>query len=100
MKNRDRMRRAREMAAELGDAARQKAEEVFDAAREGAEHLYEDASERAHDAWDHGYEAVEGGFDELHVFMKRQWRERPVVVAASAVAIGMLVGMAMRGGRR
>ena len=99
MKNRDRMRRAREVAAELGDAARQKAEEVFESAREGAEHIYEDASERAHEAWDYGSEAVEGGFDELHVFMKRQWRERPVVVAASAVGIGLLLGMAMRGRR-
>ena len=111
MKNRDRMRRARDIAAEVGEAAREKAEEMFEAARdkaghlyedarEGAEHLYEGASERAHEAWEHGYEAVEGGFDEMHVFMKRQWRERPVVVAAAAVGIGMLVGMAMRGGRR
>jgi len=100
MKNRDRMRRAREIAAELGEAAREKAEQVFDSAREGAGDFYEEASERAHEAWDHGYEAVEGGFDELHVFMKRQWRERPVVVAASAVGIGLLLGMALRGGRR
>ena len=100
MKNRDRMRRAREIAAEVGDAARERAEEVFESAREGAEHLYEGAREQVGEAWEHGYETVEGGFDELHVFMKRQWRERPVAVAASAIGIGLLLGMALRGGSR
>ena len=100
MKNRDRMRRARDIAAEVGEAAREKAEEMFEAARDKAEHLYEDAREHAGEAWEHGYETVEGGFDEMHVFMKRQWRERPVAVAAAAVGVGLLVGMAMRGGRR
>ncbi len=92
--------RAQQMAAELGEAAREKAEEMFEAARETAEGAIEGAREKAGEAWEHGYEYVEGGFDELHVFMKRQWRERPVVVAASAVGIGLLLGMALRGGRR
>ena len=100
MKNRDRVRRAREIAAELGEAAREKAEEVFEAAREKAEHLYEDAREQTGEALEHGYEYVEGGFDEMHVFMKRQWRQRPVAVAATAIGIGLLVGMALRGGGR
>lgn len=100
MKKTDRMRRARELAEQMGEAAREKAEEILSGAREGAEDLYDHAREGAEAAWDRGSDYVEGGFDELHVFMKRQWRERPVVVAATAVSIGMLVGMALRGGRR
>src|SRR5262249_15161631 len=96
----DKMRRAREFAEHVGEAAREKAEEILGAAREGAEDIYEHARDGAERAWEQGSEYVEGGFDEMHVFMKRQWRERPVAVAATAVGIGLLLGLAMRGGRR
>lgn len=89
VKKSDRTRRARDMAEHLGEAARERAEAVYEAAREKAEEVFDTA-----------YETAENSFDDIHVFMKRQWRERPVAVAAAAVGLGVLIGMAMRGDRR
>ena len=89
MKRSDRMRRAKEFAAELGDAARERAEEMFDAAREAGGEAYEAA-----------YEAAEGGVDEARVFLRRQWRDRPLATAGVAIGIGIIVGLALRVGDR
>ena len=43
--------------------------------------------------------AVEDGLDEAHRYLKRQWRERPVAVAATAVGVGLVLGLIL-GGRR
>src|ERR1700755_2955745 len=59
MKKTDRMRRARELAEQMGEAAREKAEEILSGAREGAEDLYEHAREGAEEAWDRGSDYVE-----------------------------------------
>jgi ElaB/YqjD/DUF883 family membrane-anchored ribosome-binding protein len=84
----DRVRRARAMAAGFADTAREQAEEAFEAAREKAEAVLETA-----------YEAAEDGLDEAHSYLKRQWRQRPVAVAATVLGVGMLIGIAL-GSRR
>lgn len=71
------LRRARAAAAEFGEAAREHAETTFESV----------------------IEAAEEGADEAHRFLRKQWRERPIVVAASAFGIGLLVGMALTGRR-
>jgi hypothetical protein len=38
--------------------------------------------------------------DEAHTYLKRQWRERPVAVAATAVGIGLVLGLLLGGRRR
>ena len=45
------------------------------------------------------YEAAEDGLDEAHSYLKRQWRQRPVAVAATVLGVGMLIGIAL-GSRR
>ena len=59
----------------------------------------EEARERAEEAYEAAYAAVEDGLDEAHRYLKRQWRERPVAVAAAAAGVGLIVGLLI-GGRR
>jgi ElaB/YqjD/DUF883 family membrane-anchored ribosome-binding protein len=68
--------------------AKDKAREFVDDARERAEEMLEDA-----------HVAIEDGLDEAHHYLKRQWRERPVAVAATAMGIGLIVGLLL-GSRR
>ena len=64
-----------------------------------AAELAEEARERAEEAYEAAHAAVEDGLDEAHRYLKRQWRERPVAVAATAVGVGLLVGLLL-GSRR
>jgi ElaB/YqjD/DUF883 family membrane-anchored ribosome-binding protein len=66
---------------------------------ERAAELAEEARERAEEAYEAAHAAVEDGLDEAHRYLKRQWRERPVAVAATAVGVGLLVGLLL-GSRR
>jgi ElaB/YqjD/DUF883 family membrane-anchored ribosome-binding protein len=75
---------AKDKAADIAAEARERAEEALDSARE--------ALSAARDA-------VEDGLDDTHRYMKRQWRERPVAVAASAVGVGLIIGLLL-GSRR
>ncbi len=61
--------------------------------------MAEDARERAEEALEAAHEALEDGLDEAHTYLKRQWRERPVAVAATAVGIGLVLGLVL-GSRR
>ncbi|MGE0740878.1 MAG: hypothetical protein AB7O98_06005 [Hyphomonadaceae bacterium] len=67
--------------------------------RRSAAELAEDARERAEEALEAAQAAVEDGLDDAHRYLKRQWRERPVAVAATALGVGLLVGMLI-GSRR
>lgn len=78
-------RRGRAMAAEFTDAARERAEEAIEAAEEALEAAYE---------------AAEDGIDEARLYLKRQWRERPLAVAGAALGIGVILGVLISGGRR
>ncbi|HVK81219.1 MAG TPA: hypothetical protein VM915_11475 [Verrucomicrobiae bacterium] len=69
-----------------------------DRAKRAAE-LAEEARDRAEEAYEAAHAAVEDGLDEAHRYLKRQWRERPVAVAATAVGVGLLVGLLL-GSRR
>lgn len=69
-----------------------------DRAKRAAE-LAEEARERAEEAYEAAHAAIEDGLDEAHRYLKRQWRERPVAVAATAVGVGLLVGLLL-GSRR
>lgn len=69
-----------------------------DRAKRAAE-LAEEARERAEEAYEAAHAAVEDGLDEAHRYLKRQWRERPVAVAATAVGVGLLIGLLL-GSRR
>lgn len=62
--------------------------------------LSEAAQEHADDTMEHVSEAARDGLDEANKYLRRQWRERPVAVAATAFGLGMLLGMALSGGRR
>ncbi|HEX8902851.1 hypothetical protein [Vitreimonas sp.] len=70
-----------------------------DRAKRAAE-LAEDARERAEEAYEAAQDAIEDGLDEAHRYLKRQWRERPVAVAATALGVGILIGLLLNGGRR
>jgi ElaB/YqjD/DUF883 family membrane-anchored ribosome-binding protein len=65
-----------------------------------AAELAEEARERAEEAYEAAHAAVEDGLDEAHRYLKRQWRERPVAVAATAVGVGLLIGLLIGGSRR
>jgi ElaB/YqjD/DUF883 family membrane-anchored ribosome-binding protein len=64
-----------------------------------AAEMAEEARERAEEAYAAAHAAVEDGLDEAHRYLKRQWRERPLAVAATAVGIGMILGMLLAGRR-
>ena len=64
-----------------------------------AAELAEEARERAEEAYEAAHEAVEDGIDSAHRYLKRQWRERPLAVAASAVGVGLILGVLL-GSRR
>jgi len=71
---------------------------VKDKAARAAE-LAEEARERAEEAYEAARDAVEDGLDEAHRYMKRQWRERPVAVAAATLGAGLIIGLLL-GSRR
>lgn len=87
MANRDKSFRARAgaIASDLGDAARDRAE---------------DALESAVDAVEHAVDAVEEGIEEAQKLMRRQMRDRPLAVAATAMGIGVLIGLAIANSAR
>lgn len=64
-----------------------------------AAELAEEARDRAEEAYQAAHEAVEDGIDTAHRYMKRQWRDRPLAVAASAVGVGLILGVLL-GSRR
>ena len=64
-----------------------------------AAELAEEARERAEEAYEAAHAAVEDGIDTAHRYMKRQWRDRPLAVTASAVGVGLIIGMLL-GSRR
>lgn len=72
------------MSKDYGRRARAAAGEVADDLRDRAEEMYE---------------AAEDGLDEAHAFLKRQWSERPVAVTATALGVGLLIGLLL-GSRR
>ena len=43
--------------------------------------------------------AVEDGVDEAYVYLKQQWRERPLAVAGVALGAGVLLGLLLSGRR-
>lgn len=61
--------------------------------------LADDVRESAEDAFEAAHAAVEDGLDEAHAYLKREWRERPITVAASALGIGLVIGLLL-GSRR
>jgi|CXWL01.1.fsa_nt_gi ElaB/YqjD/DUF883 family membrane-anchored ribosome-binding protein len=69
--------RARAAAAEFGDAAREQAEDAFEAV----------------------VEAAEEGADVTHRYLRKQFKERPIAVAATALSVGLLLGMLISGRR-
>lgn len=84
-RRRNMRRRAAAAAANFAQDARERAE---------------DAYERAEEAFEDAQEFLEDGLDEAHVYLKRQWTERPVAVAATALGVGLLLGLLISGGRR
>jgi len=65
-----------------------------------AAELAEEGRERAEKTYEAAHDAVEDGLDQAHRYLKRQWRERPVAVAATAVGVGVLIGLLLGGSRR
>ena len=64
-----------------------------------AAELAEEARDRAEEAFQAAQSAVEDGLDQAHGYLKREWRDRPLAVAGTALGIGLLVGMIL-GSRR
>ncbi|MFN3465940.1 MAG: hypothetical protein ACK4X1_17875 [Terricaulis sp.] len=64
-----------------------------------AAELAEEARERAEEAYEAAHAAIEDGIDDAHRYMKRQWKERPLAVAGSALGIGIVIGLLL-GSRR
>lgn len=86
----------REQAERVGAKAREAAEEGLDIVRERAAYV----SAKAQDAYHTARDAAEEGLDEAGAFMKRQLRERPLAVAGVALGLGVLIGLALKNGRR
>lgn len=82
-------------ASEIAAEARERAEAALESAREALDQ----AKVSARETYKHAKGAVEDGLDDTHRYMKRQWKERPVAVAATAVGVGLLVGLLL-GSRR
>jgi hypothetical protein len=61
--------------------------------------LAEDGGEPNEGAYEAAQTAIEDGLDEAHRYLKRQWRERPVAVAAAALGFGIVIGLLL-GSRR
>lgn len=59
----------------------------------------EDLADEARDAFESAHAAVEDGIDEAHAYLKRQWSERPVAVTATALGLGLVIGLLL-GSRR
>ncbi|MBL8531974.1 MAG: DUF883 family protein [Hyphomonadaceae bacterium] len=59
----------------------------------------EAALETAQDALEAAQDAIEDGIDDAHRYMKRQWKQRPLAVAATALGAGLLLGLLL-GARR
>ena len=84
-KERDRRERAAAAAAEFIEEARERAEEAL---------------ERAEEAYEHAHDVVEDGIGDAQRFIRRQWRKNPVGVAATALGIGIVIGVLIGGSRR
>ncbi|HRE45732.1 MAG TPA: hypothetical protein PKY87_17410 [Terricaulis sp.] len=82
-------------ASEIAAEARERAEAALESAREALDQ----AKVSARETYKQAKGAVEDGLDDTHRYMKRQWKERPVAVAATAVGVGLLVGLLL-GSRR
>lgn len=67
--------------------------------RRRKEEMMDDVRDRAEEAFENAHKAVEDGLDEAHAFLKREWRERPVAVAATALGAGVIIGLLI-GSRR
>jgi hypothetical protein len=65
-----------------------------------AEDIADSVRDRAEEAFERAQAAVEDGLDEAHRYLKRQWRERPVAVAATALGAGVILGLLIGGSRR
>ena len=61
--------------------------------------MQDEAERAATEALECAQAAIEDGLDEAHRYLKRQWRERPVTVAAAALGAGFILGLLI-GGRR
>lgn len=68
-------------------------------AKDRTREFIDDARDRAEEVFEDAHTAVEDGLDEAHRYLKRQWRERPVAVAATAVGVGLVLGLLL-GSRR
>lgn len=44
--------------------------------------------------------ALKHGLDEAETYLKRQLEERPLTVAATALGLGLLIGLLIGGGRK
>ncbi len=58
-----------------------------------AAELAEEARERAEEAYEAAHAAIEDGLDDAHRYMRRQWKDRPLAVAGTALGVGLLVGL-------
>jgi ElaB/YqjD/DUF883 family membrane-anchored ribosome-binding protein len=77
-------RRARAAAAEFAHGARERVEDLY---------------EQAEDAFESARDAAEDQLDEASAYLRRQWEDRPLTVAATALGVGIVIGVLI-GGRR
>lgn len=68
-------------------------------AKDRSRDIADDVRDSAEEAFERAQAAVEDGFDEAHRYLKRQWRKRPVAVAATALGAGVIIGLLI-GSRR
>ena len=68
-------------------------------AKDRSRDIADDVRDHADEAFERAQAAVEDGLDEAHRYLKRQWRKRPVAVAATALGLGVIIGMLISGRR-
>lgn len=55
--------------------------------------------DEAEDLFEAARAEIEGALKDAHVYLKRNWSERPVTLVAAALGVGVLIGLTL-GGRR
>lgn len=67
--------------------------------RNRAADMADDVRDAAEDALHSAQATLEDGLDDADRYIRRQWGERPLAVTATALGVGLLIGLLLAGRR-